>query len=94
MQAEGLDTGASSSAIAELKNAAEGFIEACQKGESEDVEGHNNQMAEVQAELSSSPDSILAAVDIPAWLRDNLEPYLQPVSDTIEETRELLAEIR
>jgi hypothetical protein len=94
MQVEGLDTEASSAAIAELKNAAEGFIEACQKGESEDVEGHNSLMVEVQSKLSSSPDSILAPVDIPAWLRANLEPYLRSVLDAIEETRELIAEIR
>ncbi len=93
MQVEGLDLGAPSAAIAELKNAAGGFIEACQKGESGDVEGHNNQVVEVQARLSSSPDSVLASVDIPAWLRVRLEPYMLPVFGTIEETRELLTEI-
>jgi hypothetical protein len=93
MQVEGLDLEASSSAITELKNAAQAFIEACQKGESEDIEGHNSQMTEVQAKLSSSPDTVLALVDIPTWLNANLEPYLSPVFDTIEEARKLLAEI-
>lgn len=93
-QSEGLDLGAPVSAVSELESAAEGFVEACRKGESEDIEEHNALMAEVQSKLSAAPTSILSFIDISSWLRPRLENLMQPVLYDLEETLELLSAIR
>ncbi|RJP26134.1 MAG: hypothetical protein C4536_16250 [Actinobacteria bacterium] len=87
---EGLDLGAGTSTVAGLESTAQRFVEACRRGESNDVEGHNSLMAEVQEELSASPASILASIDLSTWLRPDVEGFIQPVLEELAEARDLL----
>jgi hypothetical protein len=88
---EGLDTGGAASAVDGLKNTALLFIEACRKGEANDIEGHNGAMVEVQSMLSASPLSILDLIDIGGWLRPRIDAYLEPVTQELDECNDLLA---
>jgi len=88
---EGLDLGAAASTVSGLENTARLFVEACNRGEAGDAEGHNGLMAEVQAQLSSSATSVLETIDLSSPLKQGMENYMQPVFDNLEEARTLLA---
>ena len=87
VQLEGLELGSALSAPQSLAVAAQRFIEACQKGEANDAEGHNSLMPEAQSALSSFPGSILPAIDIAAWLRPQLEVFIQEVLAALEDVQ-------
>jgi hypothetical protein len=87
---EGLNTEAALSAINRLKATVAKFDEACQRAESDDIEGHNSLMQEVSSELSDAPLSILDLIDFSTWLQDNIEPSLEPVFEKLDETLQLL----
>ena len=87
---QGLNTEAALSAISGLSATVAKFDEACQRAESDDIEGHNNLMQEVSSELSDAPLSILDLIDFSTWLQDNIEPSLEPVFEKLDETLELL----
>jgi len=91
VQLEGLDLEAATSLVSGLENTAQLFVEACRRGETGDIEGHNSLMAEVQSQLSASQPSILTSIDIPSSLKPGLENYMQPVFDDLEKARSLLA---
>ena len=90
-QIEGLDLATAAAAAAALENTTQRFMEACQKGESNDAAGHNDLMAEVQSELSASASSILSSIDITSWLRPVLEDLMRPACDALEDARALLS---
>ena len=81
------------SKLSQLKTTTETFMEACRKGEANDIEGHNSMMEEAYAGLSNSPTSILKSLNIGVWLQTNLTALLDPVFTMLDETRTLLSEI-
>jgi len=87
---EGLNAEAALSAINGLKTTVDKFDRACQKAESDDIEGHNGLMQEVSSELSSTPPSLLDLIDFSTWLASSIEPSLEPVFDKLDETLQLL----
>ena len=87
---EGINTEAALEAINELKTTVARFDEACQRAESDDVEGHNSLMQEVTNELFNTPTNILDLIDFSTWLRSSIEPSLEPVFEKLDETLELL----
>jgi hypothetical protein len=90
---EGLDLGSAASATAGLESTAQRFVEACRRGESDDAEGHNSLLTEVQAELSAAPASILSFIDLSAWLGPQIDSYMQPVIRDLEEARALINDL-
>ncbi len=88
---EGLDLEAASGAVSGLENSAQLFLEACRRGETGDIEGHNDLISEVQSQLSASQSSIFPPIDLAGSLESGLEEYMQPVFDNLEDARALLA---
>ena len=87
---EGLNPEASLSAIDGLKTTVAKFDQACQRAESDDVDGHNGLMQEVRNELSNAPAGLLELIDFSTWLRNSIEPSLEPVFEKLDETLQLL----
>jgi chromosome segregation ATPase len=87
---EGLNTEAALSAINGLKTTVDKFDQACQRAESDDVEGHNNLMQEVKTGISDAPSGLLDLLDFSTWLKSGMEPSLEPVFEKLDETRQFL----